>query len=103
MSCRALYLVSPVFADSNLTNVKSIHACKVFIPVSYMISGHHGQVETGSEASSPRTPLAPLPLLPDGAALPAWLTNWRLRTALASTERFEVRLDELWLPCYGRM
>ncbi|KAK9821758.1 hypothetical protein WJX81_004662 [Elliptochloris bilobata] len=50
-------------------------------------------VETGSGASSPRTPRPCVPPLPDGAALPAWLTDWRLCTALASQERFE----ELWV------
>lgn len=55
--------------------------------------GHCGQVETGSEASSPRTPRPLLPTPPEGAALPAWLTDWRLRTALASRERFEARRE----------
>jgi len=49
-------------------------------------------VDTGSEASSPRTPRAPPPPPPaDAAALPAWLTDWRLCAALASRERFEAR------------
>ena len=54
-------------------------------------------METGSEASSPRTPLAPSLPVPDGAALPAWLSDWRLRTALASRERFEARGAEVGL------
>jgi hypothetical protein len=62
------------------------------------------QVETGSESSSPRTPprsrlAATFALPPRGRRgggddedgdLPQWLTEWRLKAALASQESYEV-------------
>jgi hypothetical protein len=58
------------------------------------------QVETGSEGSSPRTPhaghgaAAPEENGSGGAQLelaPAQLSDWRLRSALASRQDFQVR------------